>query len=197
MKKLLFCGLAALCLYGQTASADFAISELPPGRGATTLYKYTSIGGSDYVEYICTASAATSKAATISITQIVDSSSTATVTTSENHGLAVNNTVTISGVTGDTDLNGTYVILTVPSATTFTVTSADVTDATYNNAGISLTTWAPRSTSAIWAIKRYTYGGTSGTKVVAEQWAVKSGQNQSSSPSPQHICDNRASLSYQ
>jgi hypothetical protein len=187
MNKLLICGLAALCLHAQT---EVMISEMPPPRGATNLYFYDA---SDRVEYICTAASAR-PSVSLGVTQIVDAANTATVTTAAAHGLAVNNSVTIAGVTGDTDLNGTYRILTVPSTTTFTVTSASVTDATYNTAGITLATAAPRSDSAAWAIKKYTYNAAG--KISAEQWAVKSG-NPTSSPSTQHICDNRATLSYQ
>ena len=64
------------------------------------------------------------------LTSIVDSSNTATVTTVSAHGLQPGNPVTVSGVTGDSDLNGSYVIQTVPSTTTFTITTANVTDNT-------------------------------------------------------------------
>lgn len=186
MKKLLLCGLAALCLFGQT---EVSVSEFPPLRGTTSLYFYD---GSDRIEYICTAGAA-QPSASLAVSQIVDSANTATVTTSSAHGLTTGNIVVIAGVTGDTDLNGTYKI-TVTSTTAFTFTSASVTDATYNNANITATTSAPRTTAAIWAVKWFQYSATG--KVTSEQWAVKSG-NAVSSTAAQHICDNRASLSYQ
>lgn len=94
------------------------------------------------------------------LTSIVDSSNTATVTTSTAHGLSVGSRVTISGVVTDTDLNGTYYVQTVGSTTTFTVTTSSVTDATYNASGIVLSTTAPRSTAAIWHISFYLYDGT-------------------------------------
>lgn len=199
MKKLLMCGMAAVCLFAQNNAPEVAISGGPAARGWTNLYFYTTISGADYVEYICSAPTQRNLE-TLSVTQIVDSSNTATVTTSAAHGLAVGNRVQIAGVTGDTDLNGTYVIATVGSTTTFTYTSASVTDATYNNAGITLQTTAPRSTQPIWAITKFSYGGAATTnQVIREQWAVKAGSEISSpsNPSTQHVCDDRAALAYQ
>lgn len=56
-------------------------------------------------------------------------SNVATITTSATHGLFVGDTVKITGV--DTTFNGTYVITTVPSTTTFTYarTATNVTSA--------------------------------------------------------------------
>jgi hypothetical protein len=185
MKKLLLCGLAALCLSAQT---EIAVTEGPPPRGFTLKYFYD---GSGNVEYICYASTQ-QPSVSLSVTQIVDLATTATVTTAAAHGLTTGNSVVIAGVTGDTDANGTYKI-TVTGTTTFTFTSASVTDATYNNAGITAATSAPRTTAAIWAVEWLQY---SASAVTSKQWAVKSG-NYTSSPSMQHICDNRATLSYQ
>lgn len=58
----------------------------------------------------------------IAITSITSSSTTATVTTTANHGLSDGNYVTISGAT-QTEYNGSYQI-TVTAATTFTYTFA-------------------------------------------------------------------------
>jgi hypothetical protein len=162
------------------------------------------VSGTDLVEYTCFAPVTQSSIAnkpssggasyTVSI---ADSSNTATATTSVVNGLTVGNQITVTGVTGDPDLNGTYIILTTPSPTTFTFTSASVTDATYNNAGITVTSAAPRTAAPIWSIKRNYYGGgVSTTLITAEKWAVKSGSSQSSS-SQQLVCDDRATLAYQ
>jgi hypothetical protein len=62
---------------------------------------------------------ATTSGATIS--SITISGQTATVTTSSAHGLSVGQQVTLSGVT-PSQYNGSYVIQTVPSTTTFTLT---------------------------------------------------------------------------
>lgn len=53
----------------------------------------------------------------------IDTSTVVTVNTSANHNLEIGNAITISGVTGFTageDPNGTFVVATVPSATSFT-----------------------------------------------------------------------------
>jgi len=51
------------------------------------------------------------------------SSTTATITTSANHGFLVGDSVTISGTNGNSALHGTYIITAVPTATTFTYTT--------------------------------------------------------------------------
>ncbi len=61
----------------------------------------------------------------------VRSGGTVTITTSANHGFSVGDLVVISGVT-DTSFNGRFLILTVPSSTTFTFEQSgdDVTSGT-------------------------------------------------------------------
>lgn len=202
MRKLF--AIAALCLsaFGQQ-EPGVAISGGPPQRAYSTLYFYVDIGGTDYLQYTCyaisTQPTLTNQGAVGSqytVTSIVDSSNTSTVTTSAAHGLSVGNRVVIAGVTGDLDLNGTYVIQSVGSTTTFTITTANVTDATYNNSNITITSSAPRTNQPIWAIKKLYYGGTAGTNLVAAKWAVSSSQ-QISSTAMQNVCDDRATLAYQ
>jgi hypothetical protein len=53
------------------------------------------------------------------------------------HGLEAGCSVTISGATVDTDLNGTYAIVTAPTADTFTIATAAVADATYTEATLA------------------------------------------------------------
>jgi len=53
--------------------------------------------------------------------------SVVTYTTTSPHGLNVNDQVVISGVTSSTGYNGTYVVTSVPSSTTFTVNSTYTT----------------------------------------------------------------------
>lgn len=69
--------------------------------------------------------------AAAAITSIVDAANTATITFAAAHGLDTNDVITISGVTTDTDLNGTY-LFTSTGAATGTITTASVTDATYD-----------------------------------------------------------------
>lgn len=63
------------------------------------------------------------------ISSVSRTSSTTTVTTSSAHGFAVSNSVKVFGVS-DTSFNGTYTIVAVPSATTFTYTQAGLANVT-------------------------------------------------------------------
>ena len=57
----------------------------------------------------------------LSVTSLTNASQVATATTATPHNYSVNDTVTIAGATGSA-LNGTFVITSVPSTTTFTYT---------------------------------------------------------------------------
>ena len=96
------------------------------------------------------------------LTSIVNSSNTSTVTTSTAHALWIGAHVTIAGVTtsGGTSLNGSYVVLTVPTSATFTITTAGVTDTTYTDATMTLTTTSPLITAPQWAIMALAYSGS-------------------------------------
>lgn len=74
------------------------------------------------------------------VLQVVDASNTATVTTVGRHGFSTGQSVTVSGVAApdDTDLNGTHTV-TVVDETTFTFTSASVTDGTTTGTAIYAT----------------------------------------------------------
>lgn len=58
------------------------------------------------------------------ITGITVGTSTTTITTQTAHGLAVNQTVYVSGTTGVTDINGVFALVTAVTATTFTIQHA-------------------------------------------------------------------------
>lgn len=79
----------------------------------TNQYGWFQVGGNAIVYYGGTTAGQT-------ISSISITNQTATVTTSGAHGLAVGTAVTLSGVTPST-YNGSYVIATVPSTTTFTL----------------------------------------------------------------------------
>ncbi len=154
----------------------------PPPDAYTSLYFYD---GSSNLIYACKAKSQQpvftwTQGGTL--TSIVDSSNTSTVTTTVAHGLAVGNSITIAGVTTDTDLNGTYNIQSVGSTTTFTITTANVGDATYTDAGTTVTTTAPRSSAAIWDITKYI--NTANLIGTVQKAGGKAGLNS--------ICDNRA-----
>ena len=183
----------SISLFAQADGPSVVPSLGPPQFGWSKLYFYSGVN----IEYVCMARSAKAEAS-LAVTQIVDAANTATVTTAAAHGLNVGNEVIIAGVTGDTDLNGRYVIQTAATTTTFTVTSASVTDATYNNAGITAATTAPRTTQAIWSVLKRFYDGSG--NLIREQWAVRPASSATSTSvgtaSAQNICDDRATLAY-
>jgi hypothetical protein len=145
------------------AALAFAQSPVNVSQGVApaAIEKQYFYDGSNNLQYVCM-SPQNGKRTTVqrtdsSLTNIVDSSNTATITTAADHGLYIGARVTISGATVDTDLNGTYTVLTVPSSTTYTVTTANVTDATYTEATLVIATSNPLLTQAIWAIQIFTY----------------------------------------
>jgi hypothetical protein len=77
---------------------------------------------------------------TKTINNVARTSSTATITTSTAHTMAVGDSVVVSGLT-NTALNGTYTITTVPTTTTFTyTTTTSGTIASSSDAGTALVT---------------------------------------------------------
>jgi len=153
----------------------------------TTLFFYS---GTD-LEYTCEAPAIQPafywSRNNSTLTNIVDSSNTGTATTSTAHGLQIGNKVTVSGGTVDTDINGTFIILTVPSTTTFTYASASVSDATYTESTLRIMTTAPRDTAGIWKVKKFR---TVSALLQSVQTAV------GGRPYGQ-VCADRATLDYQ
>ncbi len=156
----------------------------PPYVAYSSLYFYD---GSGNVIYSCQARSQqpsfpwTRVASTL--TSIVVSSNTGTVTTSTAHGLAIGNKVTVTGATVASALNGTYVIQTVGSTTTFTITTAAVADGTYNETTLAISTTAPRSSAPVWDIIKYIYNGSG---------LLTNQQHAFSRSATSSICDNRA-----
>ena len=125
------------------------------------------------------------------LTSIVVNTNVGTVTTAEDHGLTPGNKVVVAGST-TAALNGTYKIATVPSSSTFTIATSGVNNGTYNNAALKVQTTAPRTTAAIWAVKRLVYSGSDNTE---EQWSTTSITN-TGNIRMTAICGDRASLMY-
>lgn len=189
MKYFITLIVACGFVYAQDNTKGSIVSLNPgsPPQGVSALNFYD---GSSNLIYRCQAvstqpSYSWTRAAT-TLTSVAVSTNVGTVTTSSAHGLTAGNSVAIAGST-TAALNGTYKIATVGATTTFTITTAGVGDATYNNAAMTLSTTAPRSTAAIWSIHAYQY---SGTNLTVEQWA-------NGSTAMNKICDNRATISYQ
>jgi len=165
-----------------TLTAMFTLPLLTGQVGkekANTVLTYYD--GSSNPEYLCIAAGYQPtykyQIALGNLTNLIDATNTGTVTAA-NHGLAVGNLVTITGATTDTDLNASYYVQTVADANTFTITTASVTDATYTDAAMVISTNAPRNTASIWNIIKFTYSGSS---VATTQ-----------SSRPNSICANRA-----
>jgi hypothetical protein len=91
------------------------------------------------------------------LTSIVVSANVGTVNFSSAHGLNVGARVAFSGATVDTDLNGSYVVVSIPDATSLTVATVSVGNATYTDATLSVTTSCPRTNDLCWAIMRIFY----------------------------------------
>jgi hypothetical protein len=200
MKNAITAFALAMCLSvnlrAQNQDPAHSQSGGPPPNSWAQLFFYINIGGADYLQYTCYART-NQQSLSVGITQIVDTANTSTLTAVSPHGLAVNNKVTLSGITGGgSALNGAQTVTAVPSATTFQIATSGIADATYNNAGITAASSAPRTSREIWAIKKNSYGGTGGTSLISVQWAVKSG-SATSSTGQAVACDDRESLAYQ
>lgn len=194
--------LIVLCLLGvsyASAQQSVAITKQPSSPAVTTLTYYTTSGSP---QYLCRAFslqqlytwAVTPSLGQGTLTSIVVSSNVGTVTTVANHGLQVNDVVSVTA-SGTTALNGIYVIQTVPSATTFTITTSGVSNGTYNATGMLMTTTAPRSNANVWSIEQFTYGTTGGAtgNPIADQWAVSlTSPTQGGNVSMSFSCDLRA-----
>ncbi len=151
--------------------ADQILSEAPARFGWQRLCYYDASGNLIYVCYAplsAIASAAVSIAAA-DLTNVVVLTNVGTVNTAAAHGLTVGSKVVLSGWTVDAQLNGTYEVLTVPTSTSFTITTASVSDATYTDAGGVVTGTAIYDTSACWAIQRHWYDGSN--RLVKSGWA--------------------------
>lgn len=119
--------------------------------------------GSAALQYMCTAPSTT----ITTFTQVIDSSLTsvtvatnvATVTTASAHGLWVGARVTVTGSTVAA-LNSTYTVATVGSGTTYTFATSGVSDATYNNAALMISTRAPRLNDPRWSVTVLSYVST-------------------------------------
>lgn len=166
------------------------------GQPVTDVSKYPStqtpamkmtLDGSSRLQYICQAvpiqPVFTWSRSDSTLTSVVVLTNTATVTTSTAHGLQTLNPVTFVG--GPSGLAGTYLIQTVGSSTTFTITTSGVANGTYTTAGMSVSTNAPRTTAAVWSILQLVYSG-------ADTIPSRVLQSNGRASSFTSICDNQA-----
>lgn len=193
MKKLILAlALMALTCVAQKSGTPVQVVNYPHDSPTQLLF----YDGSSNLIYVCYAAPTQNYAAYTgsnqltnyqwtfagsTLTSIVVSSNVGTVTASTNHGLQIGNKVIVSGSV-TTALNGTYYIQTVPSATTFTITTSGVANATYTT-GLVVATNAPLSSLPLWAIQKLTY---TGSNLATLQWS------NGSAAAMNQICDNRA-----
>jgi len=165
MKTISIALLISIAAFGQ---APVNISSGPPTDAFVTLTDPGGSGGAPlYIgqaaEFQQPTSACSYLGSTCvkrtgsTLTSIGDSSNTSTITTATAHGYWIGQRITISGATVDTDLNGTYLILTIPSSTTATITTASVTDATYTESTLQISTTQPLTTQSVWTIQAFKY----------------------------------------
>lgn len=163
MLKILIIAFMALSMRGQDG-APVAITEGPyPGTDYQKLFYYSGAN----LQYICTARSVQGNTSTISITAIT--AANPGVFTSVGHGFDTGAAprVTVSGATGNwTAVNGSWLVTAI-DADTFTLrdpttgTQLDTTGATGGIGSPILRTTAPRTTEYRWAIRKYTYDGSS------------------------------------
>jgi hypothetical protein len=120
------------------------------------------------------------------LTSISVTSNVGTVTTVAAHGLMQDQLTTVAGSTTSA-LNGNYRIASVPTSTTYTITTSGVSNGTYNNNPLTVSGNAPLLTAGIWTIQHLIYNSSSA--LINVEWA---GGNPGTYT---QICANRAAAS--
>lgn len=93
------------------------------------------------------------------LTSVVVATNVATVTCSSACGAWVGMRMIISGCT-TAAVNGTFTVLSAPTATTYTL-AITVADGTYNNAAMAINTNYPLTTQSVWEIQVSKFNGSS------------------------------------
>ena len=195
MKKLIIAALLAYPIFAQQQGTPVTVTAYPRDS-PTTVFFYDGSGNTIAICYAKGSapngiSAGYNFSLSVTgggLTSIVVATNVGTVTTAAAHGLQVNEKVTVAGSTTSA-LNATYIIQTVPSPTTFTITTSGVGNATYNNGPLTISGQAPLTTAPIWSIQKLNYNGSS--QLISTQWVNGNTGNYSS------VCANYATLSYQ
>lgn len=185
--------LGAADLFSQTTGQPVAVVLYPP-ETPTRFLDYTGTN----LTYLCVASP-TNKTSTpgnytyslsvtgSGLTSIVVLTNVGTVTTVAANGLMAGQMVAVTGSTTSA-LNASYIIQSITSTTVFTITTAGVGNATYNNGPLTISGNAPLLTSPIWSIAHFLYDGSN--NLTGSQCANGACSQQT------NICANRATLSY-
>jgi hypothetical protein len=151
-----------------TAIGALAQQTPPTNKPEVSLLFYDSSGNTTYICYANQKKvAATSvQISDSSLTNIVVASNLATVTTASASGLYQQARVTVSG-SATTALNGTYTVSPATS-NTYTFVTSGVSDGTYTDAALKITTTNPLTTEKLWAIQVLSYDGSS--RLTVKQW---------------------------
>lgn len=186
MKRYLFlvAGLVCISLIAQNTANKVSnesfqnsnLTEGPPMRAYKQKFDYD---GSNNMIYQGWAAALNRKAdftvVNGSLVNFVDSGTTGTINFGVPHCLEAGEEIIVSGATSDLDVNGTYKIATITDSDTITVTSASVTDATYNNDALVVSTTVARTCDTVWSIQKNFYDGSN--NLTKRVWAFKSSQS--------------------
>ena len=182
---------------GPNQGAVMRPNYFPAGEGQVDL---TTYDGSSNPIYTCSAAsiqtgplhaptwAITPKAAQLTLTNIVVSANVGTITVSGSTiKLQIGNAIVVAG-SATTALNGTYVVQSTPSTTTVTITTSGVSNATFTDANLTVSSTAPRSDDGVWTVRKIVY---SSGNPIRSQWAggVRGGYTNS--------CDAQTTLVYQ
>lgn len=166
--------------HGQTTTPQVVLSQEPPATPQAIRLFYD---GSSRLLYMCKAHGWKTQSqfsvSNGSLTNIVVSSSTATITTAAAHGILAEAQVQITGSSSSL-MNRKASVASVTSTTM--VLAGSFEDGTYSSAnspGLTVTTSFPKTSQAIWTITKMYYDGSGNLTEVK-------------SSAPNQICDNRA-----
>lgn len=166
MRVIITLLMSAVAVFGQAKGTPVTVTNYPTGQ-PTQILDYDGSSHVIFIGYAIPIQPSFSwTVAGSTLTSIAVATNVGTVTTSTAHGLVVGNPVIVAG-SATTALNGIYRIATVGSASTFTITTSGVSNATYTDAGLSVSTTAPRGTAAIWSIECFQITTSNKT---SQQW---------------------------
>lgn len=159
-------------------------AQSPPSSPWVTLLFYNASSQIQYVCYSPALAPTTTYAigATPGLTSIVVATNVGTVNLPATAQWWVGQRITVAGSTTSA-LNGTYVLSAVVG-TTATITTSGVSDATYNNAAMTISTTAPVLDSPRWSIQVMTYASSN---LATSYWASSA----STGVNSQLACSNR------
>lgn len=161
MKRLLIGFALVGVLWGQGGQAVNQVGGAPPF--ATVQQYYYNGASTPQVIYICSAPqfapvTVFAISGVPALTSIAVSTNVGTITFGATAQFWVGQQLTVAGST-TAPLNGTYKVQTV-SGSTVTITTVGVSDGTYNNAAMTVSTNEPLLNALLWSIQVFNYPAT-------------------------------------